>query len=207
MQNFDNNFIQRLKEQDALAFNEFYLKTVDMFFRYIKTHYYVSDENTNDIISTFYVKQRESLKKIKPEQWFSAYVWTIFKNTIKDYFKKMSDIPFTQIESDNKNFGNFEDNIEDNVDLIDLLEQNFKYEQIEKAMQQLDDLSKDIIYLKFIEEKSNKEIADQLLLSQDNVRQKFQIFICLYKKILMRFISSKLLIIYNKFKFQKGNYF
>lgn len=172
MLDFDKKFIQKLKMQDHLAFNDFYLKTIDMFFRYIKTHYFISDKDTQDIIATFYVKIREALKKVDLNQWFSAYIWTIFKNTIKDYFKKMSDLPFTLIDWDSESTGNFEDNIEDNISLTELLEQDFKFEQIESAMQQLDDISKDIVYLKFIEEQSNKEIADLLLMTQDNVRQK-----------------------------------
>jgi DNA-directed RNA polymerase specialized sigma subunit len=39
------------------------------------------------------------------------------------------------------------------------LENDFKFEQIEKAMKNLDDISKDIIYFKFIEEKTNEEIS------------------------------------------------
>jgi DNA-directed RNA polymerase specialized sigma subunit len=43
-----------------------------------------------------------------------------------------------------------------------ILENNFKFEYIEKAMKKLDEISSDIIYLKFIEEKNNDEIADVL---------------------------------------------
>jgi DNA-directed RNA polymerase specialized sigma subunit len=39
-------------------------------------------------------------------------------------------------------------------------------------MKELDDWSKDIIYWKFIEEKSNEEIEILLWISNDNVRQK-----------------------------------
>ncbi|MEI6671812.1 MAG: hypothetical protein WCL02_00120 [bacterium] len=39
------------------------------------------------------------------------------------------------------------------------MENDFKFEQIEKAMKRLDDVSKDIIYFRFIEEKTNEEIS------------------------------------------------
>ena len=39
-------------------------------------------------------------------------------------------------------------------------------------MKQLDLESRELIYLKFIEEKNNTEIADILQISNDNVRQK-----------------------------------
>jgi len=53
----------------------------------------------------------------------------------------------------------FEDTLVDDVDLTKLLENDFKFEQIEGAMKRLDDISKDIIYFKFIEEKTNEEIS------------------------------------------------
>lgn len=173
MFDFDEDFILALKGQDHTAFNTFYIKSVDIFFRYIQNHYFVSEQDTNDIISNFYVKQRDAFKNYDPKQSFSAYVWTIFKNNLKDYFKKMTDLPFSVLSKDKETEAeSFEQQIEDDSDILELLEQNFKFEQIEKAMNQLDSLSKDIIYLRFIEEKSTNEIADILQLSNDNVRQK-----------------------------------
>jgi len=56
--------------------------------------------------------------------------------------------------------------------MFDLLESDFQYEQIETAMQRLDKEDREIIYLKFIEENDNKDIAETLEISNDNVRQK-----------------------------------
>jgi hypothetical protein len=32
------------------------------------------------------------------EQSFSAYTWAIFKNTLKDFFKKHKDVSFSQLD-------------------------------------------------------------------------------------------------------------
>jgi len=157
---FDEKFLQRLKKQDHQAFNEFYSHSVDIFFRYIKSNYFLPDQEVEDIVSHYFVKQRDAFKKLDIKKSFSAYVWTIFKNTIKDYFKKMSDLPFSQIRTA------WDD---DNISFEDKLEYE---ENIQAAMQELEEVSRDIIYLKYIEEKSYKEIADMLMLSQDNTRQK-----------------------------------
>jgi len=53
---FDIEDIKKLKAQDPNAFNNFYLETVDMFFRYIHANYSVSKQDAEDIISNFYVK-------------------------------------------------------------------------------------------------------------------------------------------------------
>jgi hypothetical protein len=56
---FDKEFIEKLIKQDQRAFNEFYLKTVDTFFRYINSNFFMSKEEAEDVISDFYVKRRE----------------------------------------------------------------------------------------------------------------------------------------------------
>lgn len=178
MKSFDKEFLGRLKVQDHNAFDEFYLKSVDMFFRYVKSNYFLPDEEIEDVLSRYFIKQRDAFPKLDLDKSFSAYVWTIFKNTLKDHFKKMKDISFSVIDAaggdstSDEYSASFEDQLEDDLDLGAVLNLNFQIEQIELAMQELDDLNKDIIYLKYIEEKSNQEIAEYLQISNDSVRQR-----------------------------------
>lgn len=177
MKNFDKDFLQRLKRQDHNAFDEFYLKSVDMFFRYVKSNYFLADEEVEDIISRYFVKQRDAFQSFDVEKSLSAYAWAIFKNTLKDHFKKKTDISFSVIENnyDDSNDGantSFSDQLEDKEDIWELLNLDFQVKQIEKAMSQLDDISKDIVYLKYIEEKSHQEISEFLQISNDSVRQR-----------------------------------
>lgn len=156
---FTPDFIAKLKQQDHIAFNEFYLKTIDMFFRYINGNYALPAQDAEDIISDFYVKRREAIKHHDEKQSFTGYFWTIFKNTIKDHFKKNTDTPFTELESTYVEGMKFEDTLIDGDDLIQLLEHEYTFAHIQKAMKELDDASKDAIYRKFIEEKSYEEIS------------------------------------------------
>lgn len=183
MINIDTEHIKKLKQQDQNAFNQFYLQTVDMFFRYINANYSIAQQDAEDIISDFYVKFWEWVKAYKEDQSFSAYFWTIFKNTIKDFFKKNSDTPFTDLQQDEE-WESFEDTLVDDVDITKLLESSFKFQQIEKAMKRLDDISKDIIYFKFIEEKTNEEISSITWTSNDMIRQRLSRAIKQLKKLL-----------------------
>lgn len=168
---FETEHIKKLKQQDQNAFNQFYLQTVDMFFRYINANYFIGKQDAEDIISDFYVKFWEGVTSYKEDQSFTAYFRTIFKNTIKDFFKKNSDTPFTQLQTDDE-WEHFEDTLVDDIDLTILLENDFKFEQIEQAMKRLDDMSKDIIYFKFIEEKTNEEISLITGTSNEMIRQR-----------------------------------
>lgn len=181
---FTSQFISELKKQNHTAFNEFYIKTIDMFFRYINTNYWLPHPEAEDIISDFYVKRRWAIKHHDEKQSFSWYFRTIFKNTIKDHFKKNTDTPFTELESLYEENESFENTLVDWDDLTEFLEQNFKFEQIQTAMKELDDASKDIIYRKFIEDKSYEEISVLLWITQDTVRQRLSRAVKHLKEIL-----------------------
>ena len=180
---YDNENIKKLKAQDQNAFNQFYLQTVDMFFRYINANYSIVKQDAEDIISDFYVKFREWVKSYKEDQSFTAYFRTIFKNTIKDFFKKNSDMPFTELQTDEEG-ESFEDTLVDDIDLTKLLEDDFKFDQIQKAMKRLDDISKDVIYFRFIEEKTNEEISLLTWVSNELIRQRLSRAIKQLKKLL-----------------------
>lgn len=169
---FERALLLLLIQQDAGAFNTFYLQTVDIFFRYLQSTYFLSQVECEDIIADFYVKFRNAVVKYDINQSFSAYVWTIFKNTVKDAFKKQKDLPFSYLDSDDEDAEKFEDSLVDDSDFDEVLQQDFELSQIKKAMQELDTLSREILYLKYIEHKDNKEIEEMLMLSQEVIRQR-----------------------------------
>ena len=114
---FEKEFISKLKQQDHNAFNRFYLENVDMLFRYIQSNYFLSAEDAQDIISDFYVKFRESIKNFREDESFSGYFWIIFKNLVKDHFKKNSDTQFTELGWEDDDNISFEDNLADEEDI------------------------------------------------------------------------------------------
>ena len=169
---FSKEFLELLKQQDAGAFNTFYLQTVDVFFRYLKSNFFISEEDSEDIIADFYVKFWNAVVKYDMEQSFSAYTWAIFKNTLKDFFKKHKDVSFSQLDWEGEDEEKFEDTLVDEDEFSDFLQQDFELDQIKEAMEMLDGLSKEIVFLRFIEDKSYTEIEEQLEISQDAIRQR-----------------------------------
>ncbi len=175
--------IKKLKAQDPNAFNEFYLQTVDMFFRYINANYFLSKEDAEDVISDFYVKFREAIKHFDDTLSFTGYFWTIFKNTLKDFFKKNTDMAFTDLKQSEED-EDFGDTLVDEFDISLLMENDFSFERIQGVMKKLDDLSRDIIYFKFIEEKTNDEIAVLTWIANDTIRQRISRAIKYLKNLL-----------------------
>ena len=164
------SFKQLLIQQDEEAFNKFYMETVDIFFRYLKANYFIDEEDSQDIITDFYIKCWNWFPSFDINQNFSWWVWSIFKNTLKDFWKKKWEIAFSEIDPENE--VPFEDSLEDEEDYTQILDDEYSFEQIRKAILELDENSKEVISLRFIEEKSYGEIAWILWISQDLVRQR-----------------------------------
>ena len=145
-------FKQLLIQQDEEAFNKFYLETVDIFFRYLKANYFINEADMQDIIADFYIKCWNGFPSFDIDQNFSGRIWSIFKNTLKDFWKKKGETAFSEIDPENEL--SFEDSLEDEEDFTQILDNEYTFEQIQKAMLDLDESSKEVISLKFIEEKS-----------------------------------------------------
>jgi RNA polymerase sigma-70 factor, ECF subfamily len=171
MRNYDTSFIKQLKQHDHAAFNTFYLESVDMFFRYLHGNFDLPAQDMHDIIADFYVRFRENIHKFDEAQSFSGYIRTIFKNLLKDHFKKATDIPFTHLDNA-ENENSFGESLVDEEDITELFHQEFQLQEIQNAMKELDDISRDILHRKYIEEKENHEIEMLLGISNENFRQK-----------------------------------
>ena len=78
----------------------------------------------------------------------------------------------------------FWETLVDEFDISQFLENDYSYERIQQAMKQLDDMSKDIVYFKFIEEKSNEEISAITGIANDTIRQRISRAIKFLKQLL-----------------------
>jgi len=169
----EEKFIKKLIIWDQECFGIFYTKTVDIFFRWCKTNYSIDQEEIKDIVSDFYIKLWDNLNKYN--WWcFESFVRTIFRNIIKDWFKKSQAINFSEIDKndDNTNKDKFEDNLVSDDDVLDFLEKKYKHKIIKQAIEKLDLDLQEILFLKFIENVSNLEISKILWISEENVRKK-----------------------------------
>lgn len=174
MKDYDRGFIEKLQTQDANAFGILYNDFVDMFYRYIKSHYTLSEQDIQDILSDIFVKIWQTLPRINDHTSLSWFLRTIAKNHIKDYFKRSSETPFASFNT--TNIDGDEQTREDMLPAEDNIAQSFHtqytYETIHSALHTLEDTYKDPIILKFIEDMSYEEIALTLNISQDAVRQR-----------------------------------
>lgn len=126
MFNFDDEFAQELIQKDEAAYNKFYNMSSDIFFRYIKANYFIRDQDALDLVADVYLKIWNGLDSYKHEGKMESRIRVVFKNRIKDFFKKKKEIHFSQMAS-------YEDErYEDTLvlhekDQIDILEEDYTF--------------------------------------------------------------------------------
>lgn len=179
---FDKQFLYKLIEKDAVAFEEFYNVSVDIFFRYIKVNYIFEDSQIHDILSDFYIKYWNNLGKLNIKNNPSSYTWTVLKNTIIDHIKDNKIVSFTDLSTESLDFeGSIIDNWYDITEIVDI---EFQSEQIKQAIEKIDDNYKDVLFMKYILHYENNQISEDLDISEDNVRQRLHRWLLKLKKTL-----------------------
>jgi len=118
-----------------------------------------------DLLSDFYLKCWRSLGSYNAQYSFESYVWTIFRNFIKDHFKK-----HTETHEDDEGLDRLLDHKDDGM--LDVMEQDFTYGLIQDALSHLDEISQQIIVMKYVEEKSYEEISAMLACSVETLRKR-----------------------------------
>lgn len=167
MFNFDDTLIQGLIQQDEHSFAKFYESSVDIFYRYMKWHYFLSQGEIDDVLSDFYVKCRKGLPAYNPEYKLETYVRTILKNHVKDYFKKRKSI---QLKDEHYSDPSLVDNWEHNM--LETIQKEYDYDAICEIMKKLEEDSYEVIHLRYIEEMSYDMMSEILWISQDAIRQR-----------------------------------
>jgi len=186
----DNTLISTVLEKKHWAFTIFYNEVVDHFYSYLKANFSISETEMQDIISNTFIKIWNNLDSFDAEKWnFNSWIWTILRNTTKDFFKKRKDFLFSDFEYTNSDWETMklEDTIQDETDNLDVLENEYKLEQIKKAMENLKLPERELIYLRYTEWKSLKEIANIVWLEEWNVRVKLHRTMAKLKKYLTNY--------------------
>lgn len=138
---------------------------------------HVADEITVSVFSKVLAK----LDLYDPNFQFKTWVLTIAQNTIIDYWRKKN----RQNEDSTDNFDGYKNQFARSPEELLISEEDQK--QIISVIESLDSNYQDIIKLRFFEEKSIKEIAEELNLSVANTKVR----IMRAKKVLAESLKNK----------------
>lgn len=164
--------IEAVLQKKQSAFSIFYNELSDKFYAFLKSTYFLSDEEINDIIADTFVKIWRNLDNFdKSKGEFLSWCWLILRNTVKDYFKKRKDLWFSDMDNYDDDVS-FEEKLEDRENIMDVLEQDYQLETIKQAMQKLKPDEREILYLRYADGFPLNEISKITWLSYSNVRVK-----------------------------------
>ncbi len=165
----ENNLIVAIKAGNREAFSKIYNRYKKMIYRecYIIT---LNSEEAKDLFQEVWIKIYISIKRIKRIRNLKGFIYSILKSCIIDYLRKRKKIIECRevSENDSITFPSYS-NIE-HLDLMIILKTLSPFERY-------------LIYLKFYEEKSTKEIGKLLNISENNVRVKLHRIIKKLKQI------------------------
>lgn len=179
---FDAEFIEKLLKKDSLCFDEFYLKTSDLFFRYIKSHYVIDTSDINDLLADLYYKIWVALDKYDVSYPFDRYIWTILKNTIKDFFKKSRETDFATYNMSHDY--PIEEILMSDEDIHEQLSLEYTWQEIDTVIKGLDEFSQDLLHLRFVEQRSYEEMSVITWISEQNLRKKASRIVSNLRKML-----------------------
>ncbi len=175
-----HQLIQKAKEKDQKAQTRLInLYWLDVFTFVLKK---VKDENDADEITvSVFSKVLSKLDYFDPQFEFKTWILTIAQNSTIDFWRKKSR-DSSDLRSDLEEVKNeFAQSPEE------LMISDEESQRIEDTLQTMDKNYRDIIYLRFFEEKSMKEIAEELGLSLSNTKVR----IMRAKKVLAQLLSEE----------------
>jgi RNA polymerase sigma-70 factor (ECF subfamily) len=128
-------------------------------FHYIKRTINFPNQETEDILQEVFIKAYKNLNGFNPELKFSSWIYRITYNHTISYWRK---------HKNNQSNLSIEDSevliktLSTNEDIPSDLAQQIESQAVREAINSLDNKYRDVLVLKFLEDKSYEEISDIL---------------------------------------------
>lgn len=161
-----NNISEMTDEQlvmETLKNPEVYAFIVERYeeklLRYIMRISAGSREDAEDTLQDVFLSAYKNLNDFDQDLKFSSWVYRIAHNKVISHFRKVTARPKTTTYEGDTQLLNI---LASEEDIAKSLEKKYTSEQVRETIEQLDPKYKEVLVLKFLEEKDYKEISDIL---------------------------------------------
>jgi RNA polymerase sigma factor (sigma-70 family) len=153
---------ERIGQDAAEAFAEFYEKYLPKVYRYIR--YRITDTHlAEDLTSVIFEKALTKFRSFSSEKAsFSTWIFTIARNTLIDHFR-------TNRKVDTVCLDNAAGISNQEISPEEMNDREEEMRLLQSSVSQLSKVEQEIISLKFGAEMTNRQIAKELALSESNV--------------------------------------
>lgn len=170
------DLISKYKEDGELKIKELVVDYSSYIYQIIRNMtIYLSNEDIEEIILDVFIAVWKNKEKLKGHLPIKPYLVGITKNTVMN---KCKNVKITY------NLDDYENSVEDFVDMQVLLEQKEKNTLIRNALELMPPIDKNVFILFYYNSKSIHEIAKQFNLSETNIKTKLHRIRKKMKKIL-----------------------
>ncbi len=126
-------------------------------FRYIRRISALSEEDIEDLLQEIFIKVYKNLNDFDTSLKFSSWIYRIAHNEVISNFRKIKARPQKVWDDENLLL-----NIASKLDFVRDLDNEFLQKNINEILEQMDLKYREVLVLKFLEERSYKEISDIL---------------------------------------------
>ena len=149
--------LESLKNKDA--FGEIINRYQDKLARYISRRANVSKQDIEDLLQNIFIKTYLNLNNFDQKLKFSSWIYRITHNEVVSWYRKKKIRPQIFLDNKNKKLENF---IASEIDIEKEYIQKDLIENIKRALPEINEKYREVIMLRFFEEKDYGEISDIL---------------------------------------------
>jgi RNA polymerase sigma-70 factor (ECF subfamily) len=127
----------------------------------------------DDLTQVTFLKAWKNIKRFDVEKSFKTWIFTIAKNSARDFWKKKKTLPFSLFEN-SEGYNKLEEMAEDKALPNEVLEQIESTQELELVLKKLSKKHETILLLRYKDDLSLGEIASTLNLPYNTVKSQHQ---------------------------------
>lgn len=154
--------------KDKRAFSEIVNRYEAAMRRYVRRLGCKDEDDANDVLQEIFIKVFVNLNDYDQDLKFSSWLYRIAHNETISFFRKKNIRPNVLLMDKEEAEGIFE-HLVDETDFVELAKERFDAKMVQDALAGLPPKYKEVLVLRFLEEKSYTEISDILKIPEGTV--------------------------------------
>ncbi|MEI6238188.1 MAG: RNA polymerase sigma factor [bacterium] len=185
-ESIDNELIAKYLSGDEESFALLVRKYTDETYGFAIS-FVKKEDIVEDIFQETFLKVWKNLKKFDQKKEFKPWFFQILRNTIFDWLRKKSELPFSYFDGGDGGESNIIlETISDDEEILPhkLFERKETKEVISKALEKISPAQKEVLLLYYSEDLNFREISEALGESIDTVKSRYRRALLALKKVL-----------------------
>ncbi|MCX6716947.1 MAG: RNA polymerase sigma factor [Candidatus Taylorbacteria bacterium] len=185
----DNDLIAKYLSGDEESFALLVRKYTDETYGFAMS-FIKKEDIVEDIFQDTFLKVWKNIKKFDQKKDFKTWFFQILRNTIFDWLRKKSELPFSYFDGgdsgDDRESNIILETISDDEEILPhkLFEKKESVKMVTKALEKISPSQKEVLLLYFSEDLNFREIGEVLGESIDTVKSRYRRALLALKKVL-----------------------